>query len=162
MAINPLQRFIPLQGCFNFRDLGGYETRDGRAVRSRTLFRSDSIHSITPDDAAYVHLETTSERLQSGLARVAEQTDVPLTSNRVGSMMTAFFAADRVTDYAGAAASDTERFGRFFHGMLECGVYLAPSQFEANFVSTAHTEDDIQRTLQAADEALGETALTQA
>ena len=54
MAIDPLQRFIPLEGCFNFRDLGGYQTRDGRVLRSRTLFRSDAIHSMTPADAAYV------------------------------------------------------------------------------------------------------------
>ncbi len=54
MEVDPLQRFIPLEGCFNFRDLGGYQTRDGRAVRSRTLFRSDAIHSMTPEDAAHV------------------------------------------------------------------------------------------------------------
>ena len=73
-------------------------------------------------------------------------------------MMTAFFGADPVSNYAGAAASDTERYGRFFHGMLEQGVYLAPSQFEAAFVSLAHTEGDIDATIAAAAEIHGRMA----
>ena len=73
-------------------------------------------------------------------------------------MFTPFFNPEPVTDFVSAKRSNTERFGLFFRQMLGRGIYLAPSQFEANFVSTAHTADDIQRTIQAADEALGETA----
>jgi glutamate-1-semialdehyde 2,1-aminomutase len=68
----------------------------------------------------------------------------------VGSMFTTFFSDGEVVDYATAKKSDTQRFARFFRGMLARGVYLAPSQFEAAFVSLAHTEEDLARTLEAA------------
>jgi glutamate-1-semialdehyde 2,1-aminomutase len=106
------------------------------------------------DDDAYRRLEGLSERLENGLARAAGQAAVGMTSNRVGSMMTAFFSSGDVTNYTGAAASDTDRYGRFFHGMLERGVYLAPSQFEAAFVSLAHTEEDIDSTIASAESVL--------
>jgi glutamate-1-semialdehyde 2,1-aminomutase len=70
----------------------------------------------------------------------------------VGAMFTLFFSPDPVTDWDSAKKCDTERFGRFFHFMLERGVYLAPSQFEAAFLSTAHTEEDIRNTVAAARE----------
>ena len=73
----------------------------------------------------------------------------PLRINRVGSMFTLFFTADEVIDFASASRSDTERFARFFQGMLAAGINLAPAQFEAGFVSFAHTDDDIARTLDA-------------
>jgi glutamate-1-semialdehyde 2,1-aminomutase len=73
-------------------------------------------------------------------------------------MLTGFFTAKAVTDYATATASDTKRYARFFHAMLERGVYLAPSQFEAAFVSTAHDEALVDRTIVAAQEAMKEIA----
>jgi glutamate-1-semialdehyde 2,1-aminomutase len=76
-----------------------------------------------------------------------------VTVNRVGSMFTWFFTDQPVTDYESAKRSDTARFGRFFRAMLERGIYLAPSQFEAAFVSAAHTEEDIRETTAAAGEA---------
>jgi glutamate-1-semialdehyde 2,1-aminomutase len=78
-----------------------------------------------------------------------------VTVNRVGSMFTFFFTDAPVTDWESAKRSDTARFGKFFHFMLERGVYLAPSQYEAGFVSTAHTEDDIRRTVDVAREFFG-------
>jgi len=75
-----------------------------------------------------------------------------MTVNRIGSMMTWFFCDSPVTGYESAKLSDTKKFGKFFHAMLERGIYLPPSQFEALFVSTAHTEADIERTCQAARE----------
>jgi len=75
-----------------------------------------------------------------------------VTSNRVGSMFTFFLSPDRVTDWESAKKCDTIRFGKFFHFMLERGVYLAPSQFEAAFLSTAHSEEDIRCTVAAAQE----------
>ncbi|PWT99676.1 MAG: glutamate-1-semialdehyde-2,1-aminomutase [Terriglobia bacterium] len=76
-----------------------------------------------------------------------------ITLNRVGSMFTFFFTGGPVTDYESAKRSDTARFGRFFQAMLERGIYLAPSQFEAAFLSAAHTEEDLRRTVEAAREA---------
>jgi glutamate-1-semialdehyde 2,1-aminomutase len=102
------------------------------------------------DDEAYRRLEQLAARLQDGLTRVAQDAGAVMTSNRVGSMSTAFFRAGEVICYADAAASNTDRYARFFHGMLEQGVYLAPSQFEAAFVSLAHNEDDIDATIAAA------------
>jgi glutamate-1-semialdehyde 2,1-aminomutase len=98
----------------------------------------------------YEQLEKTSARLADGLGAAAREAGVPVTLNRVGSMFTGFFTAAPVTDYASAKTSDTARFGKFFHGMLDRGVYLAPSQFEAAFVSLAHDERAIDRTLDAA------------
>jgi glutamate-1-semialdehyde 2,1-aminomutase len=102
---------------------------------------------------AFEKLETTSRKLSDGLAAAARRAGVPLTINRVGSMWTAFFTAQPVFDYASARASDTAGFGRFFHRMLEGGVYLPPSQFEAGFVSLAHGESEIDRTLEVANSA---------
>ena len=107
------------------------------------------------DDEAYRRLEQLSERLQSGLTQAAATAGVQLTANRVGSMMTTFFGVDRVMDYRGAAASDTETYGRFFHAMLKDGVYLAPSQFESAFVGLAHTDADIDSTIEIAAAAFG-------
>jgi glutamate-1-semialdehyde 2,1-aminomutase len=110
------------------------------------------------EPGVYERLEETSARLEAGLRRAAERAGVPVTLNRVGSMFTAFFTGAPVTDYASAAASDTERFARFFHGMLSRGVYVAPSQFEALFVSLAHGEAEVEATLAAAGEALADLA----
>ena len=104
----------------------------------------------------YERLEALSEALGSGLAAAARAAGVPAVVNRVGSMLTAFFTGEPVTDYASAKRSDTQRYARFFRGMLARGIYLAPSQFEAAFVSLAHTEDDIDRTVQAAAAVLRE------
>ncbi len=102
----------------------------------------------------YEGLEAASARLAGGLAAAAQRADVPLTVNRVGSILTAFFNDEPVEGWDSVAASDRERYAAFFHRMLEAGVYLAPSPFEAAFVSTAHTAEDINMTLEAAESAL--------
>jgi glutamate-1-semialdehyde 2,1-aminomutase len=102
----------------------------------------------------YERLDALAARLQDGLARSGRQAGVPLTVNRVGSMLTPFFRDGPVTDDASAKRSDTGRFGRFFHAMLDRGVYLPPAQFEAMFLSLAHTEEDVDHTVGAASEAL--------
>jgi glutamate-1-semialdehyde 2,1-aminomutase len=106
----------------------------------------------------YERLEALSARLAAGLAASAEKAGVEAVVNRVGSMLTAFFTAGPVVDFATAARSDTKRYARFFHAMLARGVYVAPSQFEAAFVSTAHDEALVDRTIAAAAEALKEKA----
>jgi glutamate-1-semialdehyde 2,1-aminomutase len=91
-------------------------------------------------------------QLESRSARLTASAPAGVTVNRVGSMFTFFFTDQPVTDYESAKRSDTARFGRFFRLMLERRVYLAPSQFEAAFLSAAHSEDDIERTMEAAGE----------
>ena len=103
---------------------------------------------LTP--AAYERLEATSAKVAAGLAAAAAEAKVPVQVNRVGSMLTVFFSASPVFDAASARACDTKRFGAFFHALLDNGVYFPPSQFEAAFLSTAHTDDDVERTLRAA------------
>ena len=110
------------------------------------------------DRRAYARLETLGARLEQGLRDGAHKAGVPLTVNRVGSMLTAFFCAGPVGDYASARAADTARYARFFQAMLARGVYLAPSQFEAAFVSLAHSEADLETAARAAAEALAATA----
>ena len=106
----------------------------------------------------YEELEARGAQLGEGLAEAARAAGVPISSTRVGSMLTMFFTDRPVTDYAGAKTADTARFARFHGAMLARGVYLAPSQFEATFVSLAHTEADIRATVGAAREALREAA----
>jgi len=102
----------------------------------------------------YRRLEALGSELERGLKTGADQARVPLTVNRVGSMLTGFFCRDPVTDYASAKSADTKRYARYFHQMLARGVFLAPSQFEAAFVSLAHTDADIAFAGRAAAQAL--------
>jgi glutamate-1-semialdehyde 2,1-aminomutase len=106
------------------------------------------------DPAVYARLETLGARMAQGLARAAEKAGVPLTVNRVGSMLTAFFCAGPVTDYESAKRADRAQYAKYFHAMLGRGIYLAPSQFEAAFVSLAHTEADLDVAGRAAVEAM--------
>jgi len=110
------------------------------------------ILSTEPD--VYVTLEERSRQMADGLQKIIARPHLPLTQNRVGSMFTLFFTPSAVTDYASAKKADTGRFGRYFNAMLSKGVYLAPSQFEAAFMSVAHTRGDIEHTLAAAEESL--------
>ncbi len=98
----------------------------------------------------YPALERASASIADGVGEIARENGAVVTVNRVGSMFTWFFTEQSVTDYAGAEASDTRQFAAFHRGMLENGVWLPPSQFEAAFVSAAHGEQEIERTLTAA------------
>ena len=98
----------------------------------------------------YKNLGERSAALAEGIGSEAKRAGIPLVQHRVGSMMTSFFASEPVVDWNSAKRSDTKRYGQFFHRMLEQGIYLAPSQFEAAFLSTAHTPADIERTIKAA------------
>ena len=102
----------------------------------------------------YEALETKAARLAEGLESAARDAGVPVYATRVGSMMCLFFTDGEVHSMADARTCDLDRFGRYFSGMLDRGIYLAPSQFEAAFVSAAHTDDDIDRTIAAARAAL--------
>ncbi|MGH2523588.1 MAG: aspartate aminotransferase family protein, partial [Anaerolineales bacterium] len=98
----------------------------------------------------YNELEARAQTLVTGVTEAAHQNGVALTHNQVGSMFTWFFTNTTVRDFATANESNTELFGRFHRAMLELGVYLPPSQFEACFLSGAHSDEDVGRTVAAA------------
>lgn len=113
---------------------------------------------VLRDENPYPRLEELSARLADGLQQAAFECGVPAMVSRCGSMLTLFFHPGPVSDWDSAARCDTERYARFFWAMLERGVYLPCSQFEAWFVSAAHTEADIEATILAARQALAEIA----
>ncbi len=106
------------------------------------------------DKPPYAYLEKLGARLEQGLCAAAAAAGVPHSVARVGSMMTLFFHGERVTDWEVAARCDVARFGKYFWGLLERGVYMPCSQYEALFISAAHTESDIDQTIAAAREVL--------
>ena len=116
---------------------------------------------ILQEPGAYETLETRSAALAAGITAAAEKVGVPMCVNRVGSMVGFFFThrpGQTITNYAEATAGNTDRFARFFHALLARGIYIAPSMYEAMFVSLAHRKDDIDRTVEAFEEALAEVA----
>ena len=110
-------------------------------------------------ESVYVHLEALGTRLIDGMAEVFARRGVPHSTAVAGSMAGFFFVDGPVTDLTGAKRADAALYGRFFHAMLDRGVYLAPSQFEAAFLSLAHTEAEIDQTVAAAGDALAEALL---
>jgi len=105
-------------------------------------------------EGAHKALEASGAELETGLRAAAKAAGVPVQFNRVGSMFCGYFTDQPVHNLDDALKSDRERFARFFHAMLDSGIYLAPSQFEAGFISLAHTPEDIQKTVDAAERAL--------
>jgi glutamate-1-semialdehyde 2,1-aminomutase len=102
----------------------------------------------------YPELDRATEAIAEGVAALAREAGVEMTTNRVGSMFTWFFTGQEVTDFETAATSDTAKFGRFHRAMMDAGVWLPPSQFEAAFVGTAHGEAEVAFLLEAARGAL--------
>ena len=135
----------PVGPMYQAGTLSGNPVAMAAGVRTLELLREPGV---------YDGLETAAARLAGGLREAFAEAEIPLTVNRVGSMMTLFFTAGEVTGWASVSASDKDAFARFFHRMIEEGVYLPPSGFEAMFVSTAHTAADIDATIQAARRAL--------
>lgn len=113
-----------------------------------------TLHALTTVDDGYERLDAASARLADGLLANARACGVPLTINRVGSMMCPFFCAGPVTQFAEADATDRDLFRRVFYHLLQLGVSIPPSPFEGWFVSLAHTEEDIERTIEAHGQAL--------
>jgi glutamate-1-semialdehyde 2,1-aminomutase len=108
------------------------------------------IRELTP----YPELERLSAKLESGITEVLNNVGIENCSNRVGSMMTTFFNKGPVTDWNSAAKSSTSRYGEYFRAMLDEGVYLAPSQYECAFISIAHTDEIIDKTISATERAV--------
>jgi glutamate-1-semialdehyde 2,1-aminomutase len=139
-----MSALAPLGGVYQAGTLSGNPLAVAAGIA--TLARLDA--------AAYATLEARGARVEEGLRRALRDRGIEATLHRVGSMWTLFFGVDRVRDYGDARGADTGRYARFFHAMLDRGVYLPPSQFEACFVSLAHGEDEVDEYLRAADEAL--------
>jgi glutamate-1-semialdehyde 2,1-aminomutase len=129
-----MEHVAPLGGVYQAGTLSGNPLAVAAGIATLRALEKPGVYS---------RLEESSASLQMGLAAGAKSAGVALTVNRVGSMLTAFFTDSSVTDYASAKASDTARYGRFFHAMLDGGVFLAASQFEAAFVSLAHGPADL-------------------
>jgi glutamate-1-semialdehyde 2,1-aminomutase len=111
-------------------------------------------HLHQHQQSLYPALEATSAAVVDGVAAAAQAVGVPLTTSRVGAMFTWFFTPNAVTDWDSAATSDTAAFGRFHRAMLQQGIWLPPSQYEAAFLSTAHGAKEVQATIAAAKIAL--------
>ncbi len=139
-----MQRVAPLGPVYQAGTLSGNPL--GMAAGLATLELLDA--------AAYARLESLGARLEAGLSRALSETQVSGVVQRVGSMITLFFSAGPVRNFQDALRCDTKRFGTFHGALLEQGVYWPPSQFEAAFLSLAHSEDDVDRTVQAARSAL--------
>ena len=121
---------------------------------SRACEGADHPRSHERGYEVYGRLEQLGAQLETGMRDAAKSASVPVTFNRCGSMFCGYFTSEPVWNLADAMKSDRERFKKFFHGMLDAGVYLAPSQFEAGFLSTAHTEADIEKTVNVAAKAM--------
>jgi glutamate-1-semialdehyde 2,1-aminomutase len=107
-----------------------------------------------PKANVYARLEQLGAQLEAGMKDAAKSAGVPVTFNRCGSMFCAYFTGGPVWSLADAMKSDRARFAKYFHGMLAEGIYLAPSQFEAGFISTAHSPADIEKTVKRGDESV--------
>ena len=107
---------------------------------------------VTGEPGFYERLEALGDRWRRGMHEVASEGNVPFTINQLGSMVSIFFTEGPVTDFASAARADTEAFKDFFWHMLRRGIYLAPSQYEAGFISAVHSEGDLEKTFEAARE----------
>ena len=99
------------------------------------------------NEETYNYLENISSLLCEGIKKINEETNSKVQINRVGSMFTIFFTGNKVYDHESSKKSNTKLFTKFFQNMLQSGIYLAPSQFETNFISTSHKEEDIKKTL---------------
>jgi glutamate-1-semialdehyde 2,1-aminomutase len=135
----------PLGGVYQAGTLSGNPLAVAAGLATLAALRTSGV---------YERLEHLGARLELGMREAARKAGVALAVNRVGSMMTGFFCDGPVADYTSARRADTKRYAAFFQGMLERGVYLAPSQFEAAFVSLAHSDADLEHAARAATESL--------
>ena len=153
--VNPHPDPLPSKGEGTGERQPRYEDARLKAIAPQSLLSpskrgEDQREGIARGREAYTRLEQLGAQLEAGMKDAAKAAKVPVRFNRCGSMFCAYFTERPVHNLADAMHSDRERFKSFFHAMLAAGVYLAPSQFEAGFLSTAHTEADIEKTVDAA------------
>ncbi len=140
-----MERVAPLGDMYQAGTLSGNPLAVSAGVATLTELRAPGV---------YDRIDRLAQRLTDGLSEAFQRVEIPSTINRVGSMFTGFMNPGPVDSLERVEASDAVLYGRYFHAMLERGVYIAPSQFEAGFVSTAHTEEDIDRVIAVAEDAL--------
>ena len=140
-----MEQVAPLGPMYQAGTLSGNPLAVAAGVAALTQMKKPGV---------YQKLETMGQRLADGLTQVFNEAEIPGTVNRIGSMLTGFFSPGPVASLSQVEQADTAAYGRYFHAMLERGVYLAPSQFEAGFVSLAHTDADIDQTIPIAKDAL--------
>ncbi|MDX2463214.1 MAG: glutamate-1-semialdehyde 2,1-aminomutase [Porticoccus sp.] len=139
-----MEQIAPLGPVYQAGTLSGNPVAMTAGLTTLNLITQPGFH-----DALF----TKTTQLVEGLQQRADAANIPMTTNHVGSMFGVFFTEETsVTNYQQVMACDTERFNKFFHGMLDAGVYLAPAAYEAGFMSAAHTDEDIQFTLNAAEQ----------
>jgi glutamate-1-semialdehyde 2,1-aminomutase len=138
-----MEQLAPLGPVYQAGTLSGNPVSLAAGLATLELVSADGFHQ---------RLDATARRLTGGLQLRAEQAGIPFTTNQAGGMFGCFFSeAARISRFEQVTQCDMERFQRFYHGMLEAGVYLAPSAYEAGFVSAAHTDTVIDTTLDCAD-----------
>jgi glutamate-1-semialdehyde 2,1-aminomutase len=142
-----MERVAPLGDMYQAGTLSGNPLAVSAGVATLTELRVPGV---------YDRIDRLAQRLTDGLSEAFQRVEIPSTINRVGSMFTGFMNPGPVDSLERVEASDAALYGQYFHAMLERGVYIAPSQFEAGFVSTAHTEEDIDETVSRAEAALRE------
>ena len=141
-----MQQISPLGPVYQAGTLSGNPLSMAAGLTTLTLLSQGNIHA---------QLDAKAKRLVNGIVAAAKQAGIAMTSNQVGGMFGLFFSnEEKITSFAQVTQSDQELFKKFYHGMLEEGIYLAPSAFEAGFVSAAHTNDDIDATIAAAGRVL--------
>jgi glutamate-1-semialdehyde 2,1-aminomutase len=140
-----MDRLAPVGDVYQAGTLSGNPVAMAAGLKTLELLRRPG---------TYARLEELGAALEEGLARAARDAGLPWCINRIGSMQTLFFAAGPVRDYATAKTSDTARYGRFYRGMRERGIFLPPSQYEGMFLSLAHTEAEVAEIVTAATETL--------
>ena len=155
---------MPVGAYGGRRDVMGVISPVGPAYQAGTLSGNPvamaagiaTLKALKP--SVYKKIDLLAEELEKGLTSAAKKAGTPVTINRAGSMLTMFFTSGQVVDYPSAKKSDLKTFGRYFKKMLEAGIYLPPSQFEAMFVSASHTQRDIKRTIEAVVAAFNRTS----
>jgi glutamate-1-semialdehyde 2,1-aminomutase len=156
---------LPLAACGGKAEIMDLLAPVGRVYQAGTLSGNPiataaaiATLDILAEGRCYRELESAAANLEAGLARAASEAGVPITINRVGSLLSCFFTDKAVRNFDDVKATDIAAFKKFFAEMLQRGIYLAPSAYEAMFLSLAHTKDDIERTVQAARESFGVVA----
>jgi glutamate-1-semialdehyde 2,1-aminomutase len=139
-----MEQIAPLGPVYQAGTLSGNPLAVTAGIETLRLLRQPDV---------YERLEARARQLCDGVQDAAKRAGVSVYATRVGSMFCTFFTDHSVTDYASTSFADTAQFRRYFHALLDAGIYVAPSQFEAGFVSTAHTDDDVERTIEVSYQA---------
>ena len=139
-----MEQIAPLGPVYQEGTLSGNPLAVTAGIETLRLLRQPDV---------YERLEARAQQLCDGVQDAAKRAGVSVYTTRIGSMFCTFFTDQSVTDYASTSFADTAQFRRYFHALIDAGIYVAPSQFEAGFVSTAHTDDDIKRTIEVSYQA---------